>query len=162
MKKFDLVKLINDKPYAKNNLSKDLHGIIVDVNDFNVLALFFNPQNVGDYAVVKINKKDIIEENEAIPENIKNEMLVKLDNLLLKAKDYLGDIKFKEYDLVELLVEEEKYAKFGIHKGDKGCVMDSHAIQDYIEVDFSKIDEDGNYVGDCISVKLTDLKVLKD
>lgn len=162
MKKLDLVKLINDKPYSKNNLSKDLHGIIVDINDSNVLALFFNPQNIGDYAVVEINKKDIVEEKEKIPENIKNEIHDNLDNLLLKSKDYLEDVKIKEYDLVELLVEEDRYAKFGIHKGDKGCVMDNHAVQDYIEVDFSKIDENGNYVGDCISVKLSDLKVLKD
>ena len=161
MKKLDLVKLTNDKPYAKNNLSKDLHGIIVDINEYNVLVLFFNPQNIGDYAVVKTNKKDIIEERETIPENIKNEILGKLDNLL-KAKDYLEDVKIKEYSLVELLIEDERYAKFGIHKGDKGCVMDNHAVQDYIEVDFSKIDDDGQYVGDCISVKLSDLKVLKD
>ena len=99
MKKLDLVKLINDKPYSKNNLSKDLHGIIVDINDSNVLALFFNPQNIGDYAVVEINKKDIVEEKEKIPENIKNEIHDKLDNLLLKSKDYLEDVKIKEYDL---------------------------------------------------------------
>ena len=47
MKKLDLVKLINEKPYIKNNLQKDIHGIIVkeDLNQTSVL--FFNPQNVG-------------------------------------------------------------------------------------------------------------------
>ena len=39
--------------------------------------------------------------------------------------------------------------------------MDNNAIQNYIEVDFSGIDKDGNYYGDCISVKINDLKVIK-
>ncbi len=67
--------------------------------------------------------------------------------------------KFKEYDLVELIVEDERYAKEGIHKGDKGCVMDDNAVQGYILVDFSGIDENGQYYGDCISVKIEDLKL---
>jgi len=123
-------------------------------------VLFFNPQSVGDYAVVKICKNDVLIEKETIPENIKNEILCNLDRFLVKAKDYLEEVKIKEYDLVELMVEDDRYSKFGIHKGDKGCVMDSKAVRNYIEVDFSKIDNNGNYAGDCISVKLSDLKVL--
>ena len=32
MKKFDLVKLKNDKPYKTYNLVKDMHGIVVELN----------------------------------------------------------------------------------------------------------------------------------
>lgn len=39
--------------------------------------------------------------------------------------------------------------------------MDNNAVQNYIEVDFSGIDKDGKYYGDCISVKIDDLKVIK-
>ena len=39
--------------------------------------------------------------------------------------------------------------------------MDNKAVQNYIEVDFSGIDENGNFYGDCISVKIDDLKVIK-
>ena len=67
----------------------------------------------------------------------------------------------KEYNMVELIVEEDRYARFGIHKGDRGCVMDNNAVQDYIEVDFSGIDKNGKFYGDCISVKIDDLKVIK-
>lgn len=63
--------------------------------------------------------------------------------------------------MVELIVEDNKYAKYGIHKGDIGCVMDNKAVQNYIEVDFSGVDENGKYYGECISVKLDDLKLLK-
>ena len=69
--------------------------------------------------------------------------------------------KIKSYDMVELLVEDEKYTRYGIHKGDRGCVMDDNDVQDYIEVDFSGIDENGNYYGDCISVKINDLKIIE-
>ena len=46
MKKLDLVKLKNDRPYKSHNLNKDMHGIVVDVNSDNADVLFFNPHNV--------------------------------------------------------------------------------------------------------------------
>ena len=51
MKKLDLVKLKNDRPYKSHNLNKDMHGIVVDVNFDDADVLFFNPHNVGDYAM---------------------------------------------------------------------------------------------------------------
>ena len=39
--------------------------------------------------------------------------------------------------------------------------MDNNAIQDCIEVDFSGINKNGDFYGDCISVKIKDLKVIK-
>ena len=58
-------------------------------------------------------------------------------------------------------LQKEGYSKHGIHKGDIGCVMDSNAVQGYVEVDFNGIDENNNHYGDCISVKISDLKVIK-
>lgn len=69
-------------------------------------------------------------------------------------------MQIKEYDMVELVVEDAKYSKFGIHKGGRGCVMDAKAVQNYIEVDFSGINSEGEIYGDCISVKIEDLKVI--
>ena len=85
----------------------------------------------------------------------------KLDVILTSAKNYLEPVSINEYDIVELLVEEDRYTKFGVHKGARGCVMDNKAVQNYIEVDFSGIDENGKFYGDCISVKIDDLKVIK-
>lgn len=65
-----------------------------------------------------------------------------------------------EYDKVELLVEDEKYFKYGVHKGDTGCVMEIWGRDD-VEVDFSGIDEKGNFYGDCITVAIKDLKVVE-
>lgn len=161
MKKLDFVKFNNSKPYKSQNLIKDIHGIVVDVNYEKANVLFFNPHNVGDYAIVNVKTTDLDLDKEKLPIEFENELLSKIDNLKLKAKNVLEPIAINEYDMVELLVEEERYTKFGIHKGDRGCVMDNSAVHNYIEVDFSGIDKDGNYYGDCISVKIDDLKVIK-
>ena len=160
MKKFDLVKLINEKPYIKNNLQKNMHGIVINVDVSTIAVLFFNPQNEDQYAIVNVNIRDLIIDKEKIPNEIQRELSVKLDKLLDKAKNILEPVTIKEYDMVELIVEEDKYAKYGIHKGDRGFVMDNKVVQNCIEVDFSGIDENGEYYGDCISVNINDLKVI--
>lgn len=161
MKKLDLVKLKNSEPYKSHNVIDDMHGIVVDVIHENAEVLFFNPHNVGDYTIVNVKTTDLDLDKEKLPIEIEKELLSKLDTVKSKAKNILEPIAINEYDMVELLVEEERYAKFGIHKGDIGCVMDNNAVQNYIEVDFSGIDKDGNYYGDCISVKIDHLKVIK-
>lgn len=161
MKKLDLVKLKNSEPYKSHNVIDDMHGIVVDVIHENAEVLFFNPHNVGDYTIVNVKTTDLDLDKEKLPIEIEKELLSKLDTVKSKAKNILEPIAINEYDMVELLVEEERYAKFGIHKGDTGCVMDNNAVQNYIEVDFSGIDKDGNYYGDCISVRIDHLKVIK-
>ncbi len=161
MKKLDLVKLINEKPYIKNNLQKNMHGIVISENSGEIAVLFFNPLNIGNYAIVNVRLQDIVVEKEKLPNVMQKEILINLDKILSKAPNHLDPVTINNYDMVELLVEEDKYTKFGIHKGDKGCVMDNKAVQNYIEVDFSGIDENGNFYGDCVSVKIDDIKVVK-
>lgn len=160
MKKFDLISLKNAKPYKKYHLQQDTHGIVLECGVNNSDILFFNPKNQGDYIIVKINKVDVSIEKEKLPENIIKELTSKLHNLNFKAKHRFDNLQIKSYDMVELMVEDDKYTRYGIHKGDRGCVMDDNAVQDYIEVDFSGIDDNGNFYGDCISVKIEDLKVI--
>lgn len=160
MKKLELVKLINEKPYVQNNLQKDMHGIVVGESFNKISVLFFNQQNIGNFAVVNVDAKDVSLEKEKLPAEVQKEILANLDSVLSKAKDYLEPVQIKEYDMVELLVEDTKYSKFGIHRGDRGCVMDEKAVQNYIEVDFSGINSEGEIYGDCISVKIEDLKVI--
>jgi len=126
-----------------------------------VEVLFFNTQNIGDYAVISVKKEDLLQEEEKLPTNMQNELINNIDKIVAKAKNFLSPIIIKNYDLVELLVEDNRYSKFGIHKGSRGCVMDNNAIDNYIEVDFSGVDEKGNYYGACISVNINDLKVIK-
>lgn len=160
MKKLELVKLINENPYVQNNLKKDMHGIVVGESFSKISVLFFNPQNIGSFAVVNVDAKDVSLEKEKLPAEMQKEILANLDSILSKTKDYLDPVQIKEYDMVELVAEDGKYSKFGIHKGDRGYVMDAKAVQNYIEVDFSGINGEGEIYGDCISVKIEDLKVI--
>lgn len=160
MKQFDLVKLVNEKPYKQNNLNEGDHGIVINIMGDNLQILFFNPQNIGDYIVVDIKVNDVILEKEKLPINIIQGLSKNLAKIVNKAKSCFEPIKIKQYDKVELLVEEERYAKHGIHKGDIGCVMESTAVQNYIEVDFSGIDENGEFYGESIGVKVDDLKII--
>ena len=63
--------------------------------------------------------------------------------------------KFKQFDHVELIVEDEKY--FGVHKGTKGYIMDLYG-DSAAEIDFYWYTEDGSIDGDFFSVDLKDLK----
>lgn len=161
MKMYDLIMLKNEKPYAKYNLQKNMYGIVVATELYTADVLFFNPKNQGDYIIVKLNKNDIVKQTENLPEDIKTELNLKIENLKAKATDKFQLINIKAYDMVELMVESENYSIYGIHKGNKGCVMDDNAVGDYVEVDFSGIDDKGNFYGDCISVKTSDLKVIE-
>ena len=160
MKKFDLIKLINEKPYLKNNLEKDMHGIFVEERGDFLAVLFFNPKNVGDYAVIDIKRNDVVVEKEALPNEVKLELDSKLQKIMPNAKNSFEPMFIHAYDIVELVVEDEKYSRFGIHKGDRGCVMDDDSVQNYVEVDFSGIDDNGEYYGDCISVDIDDLRLV--
>lgn len=160
MKKYDLVRLVNEKPYENYDLIKNMRGIVVDENEFNVM--FFNPKDVGDYAIVKLNEYDVEKEKETLPENLINELDLKIKINALKAKNktFFKDIKVNAYDKVELIRDSARYADYGIYRGDTGCVMENYAVNGFILVDFSGVDKNGNYYGDCISVKIDDLKVL--
>ena len=81
MNKFDLIKLINEKPYIKNNLRKNEYGIILDkVNeDYNIL--FFNSENIGEYIIINVQQQDIVLEDEKLPQSIVNELINNLDKI---------------------------------------------------------------------------------
>lgn len=161
MKKFDLVLLKNENPYKQYNLEKNMHGIVLENYFDTLIVLFFNPKNQGDYITATISVSDVMVCNEKIPEKMINELSSNLDIIKSKLKEKFEPLRIKAYDMVELLVEDIKYTKYGIHKGDRGCVMEDNAVQNYVEVDFSGIDENGEFYGDCISVKIDDLKVIQ-
>lgn len=107
MKKLDLISLKNAKPYKEYNLQQDTHGIVLECGVNNSDILFLNPQNQGDYLIVKINKVDVSIEKEQLPENIIKELTSKLHNLNFKAKDGFDNLQIKSYDMVELMIEDE-------------------------------------------------------
>lgn len=164
MKENDIVTLIKlKKEYADKNLYLNIHGVVIKILANNLLqVIFFNDNMIGDYAVVEVHKTDVKKCEEKLPfdfvKEIKQSKKVDFDKV--EQKKELKLVPFNEYDMVELLVEKEIYAKHGVHKGAVGIVAMEGAVDDAILVDFSGIDENGNYYGDCISVKIDDLKKL--
>lgn len=64
----------------------------------------------------------------------------------------------KEYDRVELIVEKDRYAKEGVHKGMDGIICDPHKVNGTWLVSF---DQYGNLPEiACISVKEEDLRII--
>ncbi|MBE7082536.1 MAG: hypothetical protein E7378_02510 [Clostridiales bacterium] len=160
MKKFDIIVLNNDELYTEFNLTRGMHGIVIDKTFDKLEVLFFNPSNYGETVVVWVAECDVSKEQEVLPENLLKELVGKIDIIKRRAKENIELPSFKQYDMVELLVEEKRYSKHGIHKGDTGCIMENFAVNGYVEVDFSGIDENGDFQGDFISVKLEDLKII--
>ena len=161
MKEFDLVKLINAHNYIDRGLHNDLHGIVIKVGLTESEILFFNDTNIGDATIVNILNNDLLVEKERLPQNIKNEIKEKLNVDKLRGKTKLEIIDLKAYDFVELLVEDESYAKFGVHKGEIGCAIEGGIIKGKCLVDFTGIDKQGKKYGNCIMVKVKDLKKIK-
>lgn len=164
MKKNDIVILTTLKQeHIQKNLYENVNGIILKILPYNKsLVLFLNDNIFGDYAVLEVDNNCLKIEDIKLPTNfideLKNSNKLNENNLLKKQS--FDELKFNEYDLVELLVEDEYYSKYGIHKGDTGIVAINYAIENSILVDFSGIDKNGNYYGECISAKIEHLKLI--
>ena len=158
MKKFDLVRLNNIETYY-TDINNDMRGIVLEIISDYANVMFFNPKKIGDYKILKIKQKDLVVENEKLPDSLKQELASKLPNLEPKTEFDINS--FKVYDMVELIVEKDEYMQFGIHKGDKGCIMEDKIVGNSIEVDFSYIDNNQKFCGDCISVNVKDIKIIK-
>ena len=155
MNKFDIVKLINDADYKNNGLENDMHGIILDVVFDKSKVLFFDKKNLGDSIIVKIKNQDLFLENEKFPEEYRQSLIEKANKI---TSNKFEELKFKLYDRVELAVNDEKYISQGIFKGSQGCIME-YASKNKVMVDFSGIDKNGNYYGDCILVDVNDINI---
>lgn len=159
MKKLDFVRLINLKDeYKAYNLYLNAKGFVIENYDISSKILFFNEFNEGDYAFVKILNEDVKPTENQPPKQLIDLLKDNLQNFTLKGKGFKPRL-FKAYEQVELLVEDEKYIKHNIHKGDIGTIMDDVAVQDYVLVDFDRLDKNNNYHSDCISVKMEHLKL---
>ena len=160
MKNYKIVKLTNlTEEYKNANLSLNDCGIEIEKGNKFSNVLFFNQNNVGDYAYLQVDNNDIsIEEN--FPENLTQELITFLTKIKdeYQSKTTLEKNLFNEFDLVELISEKEKYSKFGITKGQQGIVAHNTIIDNHILVDFTGIDKNGNFFGDTISVDINDLK----
>ena len=162
MKKYDIVKL-KDNYENFNNIEANNIGIVLKSNNNNKSTiLFLNPKITGDYLVLDVDNSFLEQQKENLPPQIIKTIdgLISNNKISLKKQQF-KNMKFEEYDIVRLTVEKEKYTKHGIHKGETGIVAENYMIKNDILVDFSGIDEKGNYYGDCVTMNVDDLELVK-
>ena len=113
---FKIVRLKKEtEEYKALGLNKDSLGLIVSEKESQCVTLFFNNSNQGDFLVRLINKSDLAETDSNLPESLclelEKNILNDFDNFT--NKDAFNNNPFNECDHVELIVEKEKYARYG-------------------------------------------------
>ncbi len=139
LKIYDNVQLNTElEELAERGIHKDCKGIILDVKSGTCFVYFRNRKNIGDYACAYVNIKYLDCCGHIPAENILHWEQFKATGDL--TKDSFKPQKFLEYDLVELIVEKDMYARDGVHKGMQGAVMENCCIDSLYIVLFA----DGN------------------
>ena len=156
--KYEIVKLKNLKEeYVKLGLSKDSLGLLLNEKNSQCLIMFFNNVNQGDYLMLVMTETDLIITDMVLPNNLCSELEEYIENNADKIsnKTNFEAIPFKECDYVELIVEKEKYSKYGLQKGDRGIIASNKATKNKILVDFGNVTEEFDGF---VSVDFEDIK----
>ena len=156
--KYKIVKLKNLKEdYKKIGLDNGSLGLLLNEKNSKCLIMFFNNVNQGDYLVLVISETDLIITDMVLPNNLCAELeeYIQSNADKIASKTNFEELPFKECDYVELIVEKEKYSKYGLCKGDRGIIASNKATKNKILVDFGKETEDFDGF---VSVDFNDIK----
>lgn len=124
MKIYDNVMLNTEmEELSERGIHKGCFGLILDIKADMCFVRFRNRENIGDYACVSVNKKYLDVYNHEPKDHIPAWEKFKASDKI--KKDRFKPRKFYEYDLVEVMVEKEQYAKYGVHRGMQGVIMRS-------------------------------------
>lgn len=138
MRVYDDTRLMEEvEDLAKRGIHKGYHGLIVEIDGNICTVCFFNPHNFGESVYAKVDKKFLGCVSRP-SERIIQEMEEFFPNEKIDFSKSLTECDVQEYDAVELIVEKPKYAIEGVHKGDRGCVISTYAIDNHWEIIFSE------------------------
>ena len=160
--KYKIVKLKNLKEeYKKVGLDNGSLGLLLNEKNSQCLIMFFNNNNQGDYLISFINKEHLEITDMVLPEKLSSELEEYIQNNADKIanKTNFEEIPFNECDQVELIVDKEKYSKYGLRKGDRGIIASNKATKNKIIVDFGKETEDFDGF---VSVAFEDIKKVEE
>ena len=128
LEQYDGIKLNREvEELAAHGIHCGCEGIIAKLGKEQSLVLFYNPEDLGDYAFAWTNNKDIIFYRK-LTESIKSEMINYLGSKLPASKLDFEPTRLREYDQVRVAVEKPKYAKDGVHKGMIGTILEPEKI----------------------------------
>ena len=106
MKVLEDVKLNEElEELSQRGIHKGYEGTIAKINGDIYTVWFFNPNNRGEFAFVEVNKKYLIPDKIVYPERLLLEMEEFFANVKMEQYTHLTECDVKEYDKVELLVE---------------------------------------------------------
>ena len=160
--KYKIVKLKNLKEeYKKVGLDNGSLGLLLNEKNSQCLIMFFNNNNQGDYLISFINKEHLEITDMVLPEKLSSELEEYIQNNADKIanKTNFEEIPFNECDQVELIVDKEKYSKYGLRKGDRGIIASNKATKNKILVDFGTETEDFDGF---VSVAFEDIKKVEE
>ncbi len=137
MEKYDCARLIDDTEELKSkNIFKgylgDLISYISPSDEW--IVMFTSPFYHGEFAVVRVKASNL--KYAYTPQDSFTQEISERPDFYTHTS--LREPKFKEYDHVRLICDRPEYAEEGVHKGDDGCVMFSHAHGDRWDVLFSE------------------------
>lgn len=158
MGKYQFVELNTELEYlAKKGIHKGCTGKTLDISKNTAIVNFYNPKNHGDYAIAFVDIKYLKTNNTLTKKQIEDTINFFSDHKKLEKTKFSPTANFKEHDTVELLVEKEKFAKEGVHKGMRGTIFSDYAIngkwnvgfdiyqgEDYFNVWYEGIETDQN------------------
>lgn len=160
--KYKIVKIKNLKEeYKKIGLDNGSLGLLLNEKNSQCLIMFFNNVNQGDYLVLVVNRSDLDITDMVLPNNLCSELEEYIENNgdKIASKTNFEELPFKECDYVELIIEKEKYSKYGLCKGDRGIIASSKATKNKILVDFSNETEEFDGF---VSVDFEDVKKVEE
>ncbi|MBQ9729381.1 MAG: hypothetical protein IJV80_01060 [Clostridia bacterium] len=140
MKKWEYVTLNKElDELNQKGIHKGYDGLITDIHGDIYTVWFTNSKNKGELACAKIHKKYLIlNPNVKLDSRLLEEIKEFVSNAKIEKYTHLTECDVKEYDVVELIAEKQKYAIEGVHKGDRGCVISTYAIDNHWEIIFSE------------------------
>ena len=120
---------------AACGIHKGCRGVIIKLGETRSLVLFYNLEDLGDYAYAWANNDDL-EYYRKLLDSIKKEMMQKMETEDFTKKLRFEETHLREYDAVRVLVEKEEYAKRGVHKGMVGTILEPEKIDGRWDVYF--------------------------
>lgn len=157
MEKYDIIRLIYaDELLMKNGINANTLGIVMGCDFQKVSVMLLNEQNFGNYAFYTLDT-NTLKIVDRLPLSQRAEFDEFVSSVDFDKYKTFNTPLFKEYDCVVLAKDKPKYIRVGVHKGDIGCVTSSYAIDNKIEVDFTKVDENGDISGAVLIVSCDDI-----
>ncbi len=158
LEELDDIHLKNEvKELAECGIHKGCFGTVMKTGEERSLVIFYNREDLGDYAFAWVGNDDLEYYRKPYCKETALDTAEWFKTQDPTKKTRFTETHLREYDSVKVLVEKENYAKFGVHKGMVGTILEPEKSYGSWLVYFP--DETGADTIDC-SILETDLELV--